>query len=251
MRKRTRICYFFPGFYVIKYYNNISSLDYIIFSPLLWPLAEKNGVFFMNLPNPFSICFSLAPVPKNGTCVMSIRRCRIRFSMNVNDSNKSKFFRMEREHFPDVWTTLPDFRTTKECQDFINQAIHDPVFLRKYPHAADMSVHIRPGRRARRMNWWRSDNSIAVPRAFRRKHLLLHSAAHLVQPEGSLKHGWEFLKLYLALIHRELGKDASTALRAALKEHKISHRKPRGDSDSVEFKQMLRERMRKINEQRN
>lgn len=172
------------------------------------------------------------------------------FSMKVNDSNKSKFFRMEREHYPDVWTTPPDFRTTQECQEFVNQAIHDPVFLRKYPHALDVCVHIRPGRRARRMNWWRQDNSIAVPRAFRRKHLLLHAAAHLVQPEDSLKHGWEFLKIYLALIHRELGKNASTALREALKAHDISYRKPRGDSDSEEFKQMLRERMRKINEQR-
>lgn len=157
---------------------------------------------------------------------------------------------MEREHFPDIWTTKPDFRTTQECQDFINQALHDPVFLRKYPHAAEICVHIRPGRRARRMNWWRSDYSAAIPRAFRRKHLLLHVAAHFVQPEASLKHGWEFLKIYLALVHRELGKNAAEALRKALKESGISYRKPRGDADSEEFKQMLRERMRKINDSR-
>jgi transposase len=100
------------------------------------------------------------------------------------------------------------------------------------------------------MNWWREDNSAAIPRAFRRKHLLLHVAAHFVQPEGSLKHGWEFLKIYLALIHRELGKNASEGLRKALKEAGISYRKPRGDADSEEFKQMLRERMKKINDSR-
>jgi putative metallohydrolase (TIGR04338 family) len=171
-------------------------------------------------------------------------------AMKVNDSNKSKFFRVEREHFPDIHATPPDFRTVQECQDFINQAIHDPVFLRKYPHAADISVFVRPGRAARRINWWREDNSIAVPKAFRRKHLLLHAAAHLVQPQDSIKHGWEFLKLYLALMHRELGKEASDGFRVALKENDISYRKPRRDADNPEFLQMLRERMQSINEQR-
>lgn len=164
--------------------------------------------------------------------------------------NKSKFFRFEREHFPDVWETKPDFKTVAECEKYINQAIHDPVFLRHFPHARDITIKIRPGRRARRMNWWRSDYSAAIPRAYRRKHLLLHIAAHMVQPPDTPNHSYGFLKPYLALVHRELGKEAADGVRAALKDNQISYRKPRKDSDTPEFKQMLRERMEKINAKR-
>lgn len=165
--------------------------------------------------------------------------------MANTDPNKSKFFRIEREFFPDIYANPADFRTTQECQDFINGAIHDVVFLRHYPEARDINITIRQGRRARRINWWRSDNSVAVPRAFRRKHLLCHAAAHLVQPEDSRRHGIEFLKIYVALVHRELGKDISTGLKKAIKDGGISLQSPRNYTD--EHRQMLRERMQRIN----
>lgn len=167
--------------------------------------------------------------------------------MKGNDMNKSKFFKAERECFPDIWTTEPDFRTTKECQDYINQALHDPVFLRYYPEAKEIEVFIRPGRGARRINWWFEDNSAAVPKAFRRKYLLLHTAAHLLQPPDAPKHGYGFLKTYFTLIHRELGKTPLEALKKSLKANGVSYRKPRKGSDSPEFLQMLRERMQAIN----
>lgn len=208
------------------------------------PLALKNGTFLVLIPG-FHFVSCLLPV-KNGTLL----RCFpdvVCLSMKGNDMNKSKFFKAERECFPDIWTTEPDFRTTKECQDYINQALHDPVFLRYYPEAKEIEVLIRPGRGARRINWWFEDNSAAVPKAFRRKYLLLHTAAHFLQPPDAPKHGYGFLKTYFTLLHRELGKTPLEALKKALKANGVSYRKPRKGSDSPEFLQMLRERMQAIN----
>lgn len=216
--------------------------------PCLGPLAQKMVISRFLFQNVFRNDFWL--LPRKWLLYRTCSEMYHHFQMRVNDSNKSKFARMERELHKDDINTPPDFRTTAECQDFINQAIHDPVFLRYYPHAAEINVFVRPGRGARRINWWREDYSIAVPKDFRRKHLLLHAAAHMVQPEDSVNHGWQFLKLYLALTHRELGKEASEALRTALKDSGISFRKPRKDSDTEEYKQMLIDRMRKINESR-
>jgi putative metallohydrolase (TIGR04338 family) len=164
-----------------------------------------------------------------------------------NDVNRSKFFKAERECFPDVWTTEPDFSTTQECQEFINQALNDPVFLRHYPQAKEIKVLVRPGRGARRINWWLEDTSAAIPKAYRRKYLLLHTAAHFLQPSDAPKHGYAFLKTYFALIQRELGKNTVEALKTSLKANGVAYRKPRAGTNTPEHSQMLRERMQAFN----
>jgi putative metallohydrolase (TIGR04338 family) len=111
----------------------------------------------------------------------------------------------------------------------------------------EIKVLVRPGRGARRINWWLEDTSAAIPKAYRRKYLLLHTAAHFLQPSDAPKHGYGFLKTYFALIQRELGKNTVEALKTSLKANGVAYRKPRAGTNTPEHSQMLRERMQAFN----
>ena len=167
----------------------------------------------------------------------------------LKDTQMTKVYDAESDAFynkDDDWggVKIPKsrFDTIKKCQSYLRNIVTKPAFKRWYPEAYFMltqhPIEITAGRshaRATGENWKTGKkNYIALPKWARKRYVMLHELAHLVQYwEYNLRstlgrrsvagHGWQFCSIYLKLIRSEMGKDADKALRAAFKKKGVKH----------------------------
>ncbi len=85
-------------------------------------------------------------------------------------------------------------------------------------------IEVRDGRCRRNAGGCRFNGYITMPKWSRTRLVILHEIAHVCQPRISAGHGREYCKVYLALVKKWIGKEASLALKTAFDEHGVKYR---------------------------
>ncbi len=167
----------------------------------------------------------------------------------LKDTQMTKVYNAESEAFygkGDNWggVKIPKskFATTKSCQSFMRNIVTEPAFKRWYPDAyhklSQYPIQVKAGRKnasAVGENFKTGEkNQITLPEWARKRYVMLHELSHLIQyweynlhstlgRRSVAGHGWEFCAIYLKLIRRVMGADASSALRASFKKRGVKH----------------------------
>ena len=178
----------------------------------------------------------------------------------MRDNQKSRLYAAERMAFGSVWEIKPDFKTLKECEEFLAKVFAHKVFQRHYPMADGLNILLRPGKRARRAYAGTHEmdgvtyDSITLPRWARRKWVILHELSHhltkLTTNSDFEPHGYQFANIYLDLVGRHIGIKERRELKHSYVAKKVRTWEKKPSAHTDEHRQMLSERMKRINEAR-
>jgi putative metallohydrolase (TIGR04338 family) len=123
--------------------------------------------------------------------------------------------------------------TVPEMQRYVDRITSTQWWQRRYPRAAT-AIQVRPGHGRRHACAYSSGEAIAMPRSLRSEMVVLHELAHSANmrqaPGAYADHGWEFVVIYLDLVHHFMGRAAADGLRAAFKAHRVRLRPKRAGS---------------------
>jgi putative metallohydrolase (TIGR04338 family) len=146
-------------------------------------------------------------------------------------------------------------------QAFIDHVSARVLFKKKYPLYETVQVVLRPGKRARRAYATSEEvngvtvHSITLPRVYRRKWVILHEMAHILNnlhtPDPKAPHGWQFCLIYLDLVTRGMGSPSKKALKQAFKANNVYTWEKKRSAHTEEHRKMLSDRMKRINAERN
>lgn len=180
---------------------------------------------------------------------------------STRDNQKSRLYAAERMAFGYEWDVKPDFKTLPQVDAYIHSVTKGKIFQRHYPEWSQVNLYLRPGRRARMAfaSMHEVDgeyrHSITLPLWARRKWVILHEMAHIINdlrnPGPKAAHGYQFALIFLDLVEKGMGKDARRELRKCYRAKGVSTVEERTCNHSPEYRQMLSERMKRINAERN
>lgn len=176
----------------------------------------------------------------------------------LRDNQRSRLYAAERAAF-DYAKTAPDFKTLDECEEFLNKFISGKVFQRHFPYVKHWKIVLRSGRGSRtaladrRVIDGVECHCITLPKWSRRKSVILHELAHHINDAENrdvpyAAHGWQYAEIFLDLVRRGIGVEAQKALKNEFKARKVYTWEKKRSAHTEEHRQMLSERMKRINE---
>lgn len=137
--------------------------------------------------------------------------------MPPRDNQRSKVYRAERRVSKGV-----QFSTVSEMQGYVDQLCASRWWHNRFPDVQDITVKDGRGRRnAAGWNGRCGTGYVAMPRWSRCERVLFHEVAHVVTPGCYAWHGREFVRNFLALVDRWMGKEVARLLRESFSEYKV------------------------------
>lgn len=143
----------------------------------------------------------------------------------LRDSQRSKVYRAECIALADRSERL---ETVPEMQQYVDKILRSRWFKGKWDYLA---IQVKDGRgRSRACGGYYGFGTgyIKMPKWSRTRYVVLHEMAHVItgmehRSEGTI-HGRRFMRVYLALVGRWMGKAAAADLRSRCKEHRVKWR---------------------------
>lgn len=160
--------------------------------------------------------------------------------MKERDTQRAKLYRAEREALESLKSPLP---TITDVERYLTKQCKRKTLRKRYGDAVDLDhwpMSVSDGRGTRNA-LSHGPNLISLPKWARNDWVTLHEFAHSLHKrlsyarrrtygragtrtyelQGGASHGWQFAAIFLDLVHFCMGKEASTALKAAFKKHRV------------------------------
>jgi putative metallohydrolase (TIGR04338 family) len=153
----------------------------------------------------------------------------------MRDSQRSKVYKAD-----DVLVNYPQqrFETVTQCKAYVDEV--RKRLTKVYPQLlTDITVGDGRGLRMARGGWW----GIKLPKWARAEWVILHELAHTIAARKysiNVKHNQPWAEIYLDLVERVMGKEASKLLKDSFKAYRVKYKAPR--QLSPETREKLRQR---------
>jgi len=137
------------------------------------------------------------------------------------DSQRSKLYHAE--------ASAPKGQHFASVGDIQNHVDRITTSLWWRNRSATVKVYVKDGRGRRKAGAWtnRALGFLTMPRWSRYELCILHELAHVMTPRKYADHGREFVRSFLALVDRWMGKQAAADLRESFRQHRVKwYRKP-------------------------